>query len=158
MLNPVPPPTLTHILFPSDLSEASLAAFPHALSLAALFSARVTLLHTYELLSATNASYYDLAFANTLKELEMSLQTKARLHLGRFSDKLKSARIPHEMQLMRGYAGECITELAQQQHCDLIVMGSRGLGAVNSFLLGSTSSYVLNHAACPVMIVPFRHV
>lgn len=157
MHSPVQPQPVSHILFPSDLSEASLAAFPHALSLAVLFSARVTLLHTYELLSATNASYYDLSYTSTLKELEMSLEEKARLHLGRFSDKLTSAHIAHEMQLMRGYAGECITELAQQQQCDLIVMGSRGRGVVSSFLLGSTSHYVLNHAPCPVMIIPVRH-
>ena len=36
---------------------------------------------------------------------------------------------------------------------DLIVMGSRGLGSVEGFLLGSTTTRVAHHAKIPVLIV-----
>ena len=39
---------------------------------------------------------------------------------------------------------------------DLLVAGSRGYGAMRSALVGSVSRYLVDHASCPVLVVP-RH-
>lgn len=52
-----------------------------------------------------------------------------------------------------GEPAEIIVKLAHDQGCDLIYMGTRGLGAVKSLLLGSTTQKVLHLAATPVVLV-----
>jgi nucleotide-binding universal stress UspA family protein len=46
-----------------------------------------------------------------------------------------------------------LCELAEKNHIDMIVVGSRGLGKVSKLLLGSVSSYCIQYATCNVLIV-----
>ncbi|MEU4769059.1 universal stress protein [Actinosynnema sp. NPDC023794] len=39
------------------------------------------------------------------------------------------------------------------EHAALLVVGSRGAGAIREVLLGSVSSYCAHHASCPVVVV-----
>jgi nucleotide-binding universal stress UspA family protein len=48
---------------------------------------------------------------------------------------------------------DAIVAAAQEQGVRAIVIGSRGLRGLRSKLLGSTSAHVLEHAACPVVVV-----
>jgi nucleotide-binding universal stress UspA family protein len=55
-----------------------------------------------------------------------------------------------EERVTYGYAGRVLAD--ESTRAALVVVGSRGLGAVRSALLGSVSQYVLEHASCPVMV------
>lgn len=50
------------------------------------------------------------------------------------------------------HPGDQIVKYAQENGCVLIIMGSRGLGALRG-MLGSVSSYVLREAQVPVLVV-----
>lgn len=50
--------------------------------------------------------------------------------------------------------GEAIVEAIQRFNIDLVVMGSRGLGAFRRTFLGSVSDFVLHHCGKPVSIIP----
>ena len=43
---------------------------------------------------------------------------------------------------------ESIVEVADKEHVDLIVVGTRGFGGFKKLLLGSVSSGVVSHASC----------
>lgn len=48
-----------------------------------------------------------------------------------------------------------ICEAVQVERADVCVIGSHGRGPLRHFLLGSVSDYVVHHAGCPVLVVPF---
>lgn len=58
---------------------------------------------------------------------------------------------------MRGEAfkhpGEGICIIAEDEQADLIVIGSRGVGAIKRALIGSVSEFVVRHAGIPCLIV-----
>ena len=60
-----------------------------------------------------------------------------------------------EAHLRMGEPDKEIIRLSEEIGATLIVMGSRGLGAVRRALMGSVSDSVVRHAHCPVLIM--RH-
>jgi nucleotide-binding universal stress UspA family protein len=49
--------------------------------------------------------------------------------------------------------GEFIVKFAQDQNCDLIVIGARGIGTVKEFFFGSVSNYVVHKTQIPILII-----
>jgi hypothetical protein len=58
-------------------------------------------------------------------------------------------------KLSSGDAREIICNGTKRWNIDLVVMGSRGMGALKRTFLGSVSDYCVHHCECPVAIVRF---
>lgn len=52
-----------------------------------------------------------------------------------------------------GDIGSTLCAVAQERGADVIVVGSRGRGAIRRALLGSVSTHVVNNAPCPVFVL-----
>jgi nucleotide-binding universal stress UspA family protein len=59
-----------------------------------------------------------------------------------------------DAEILEGNARDRVVELAQARNAPMIVVGSRGLGAVTGALLGSVSSAIIHRADRPVLVVP----
>lgn len=81
---------------------------------------------------------------------ERTLQGQARI---KEAVGLVGAGLDVHEELLFGPAAEEIIQVATVRACDLIVIGSRGLGTLRSLLLGSHTQKVISHAPCPVLVV-----
>lgn len=57
-----------------------------------------------------------------------------------------------DVQIGFGDPGEQICAFAAKTHAAIIIMGTRGLGAIRRTIMGSVSDYVLHHSHVPVLI------
>jgi nucleotide-binding universal stress UspA family protein len=71
---------------------------------------------------------------------------------------LEAAGLTVETDLVRGTPALAIPDEARAWKPDLTVVGSRGQGALESALLGSVSSAVVDHADSPVLVARGDHV
>jgi nucleotide-binding universal stress UspA family protein len=58
-----------------------------------------------------------------------------------------------DTELLEGRPSQTIIELAENDGYDLIVIGSRGLGGITGWILGSTSRRVVESCTKPVLVI-----
>ena len=66
---------------------------------------------------------------------------------------LDGAGLAHKVHRLVGDPGPTIASTAQAEGCDLIVMGTRGLGSQTAALIGSVAQSTVAHANVPVLLV-----
>jgi len=138
-----------NILVALDGSPDAERALTQALDLAESEHARLTLLSA--LLSPPAVAYAGISgsvAARMARDAEAETEAVLRRALERVPDDVSVTRL-----LSRQPARQAIAQQVTDGAHDLVIMGSRGRGAVRSALLGSVSHYVLHHSPVPVLIV-----
>lgn len=140
------------ILVPVDGSKDSRRAAQQAVDIADKYNSSITLLHVINPVQLTGLGGLQEppmivgGMVESLTEAGEAILQNAREELG------TGAKIV-STQLLWGVPDRVIIDLAKEQGFGLIVMGSRGLGAITGLLLGSVSDRVVNHSPCPVLII-----
>ena len=134
---------ITHVLQPLYLPEMSMPTWPVGSEVIPPLSAR----ETSEITSQR---------ATEEEQQGQVLLTRTVENLERIYTELNRECTPHlpfVKILLRGDAAAEIIEYTKTQKIDLIVAGSRGLGSIKGWLLGSVSHKLVHYAGCSVLIV-----
>lgn len=134
---------MSNLLVCVDGSENSIKAFDYALKLAEKMDSRITLLNIQE------QRLYKTS-PKVAEELGKKILSKTLDAAG----KAKIKEVDKKLEF--GVISDRIVEIAEKGNYDLIVIGSRGLGIISRFLMGSVSDDVSHKAKCSVLIVPHK--
>lgn len=138
------------ILVPVDFSEFSQRAFTWALALAEKWEARVIVLHVVSIPAyppMITGTYFNPV------EFETALQKDGEERIQEFVSQAANTTVTIETRVVLGLPFSDICQLAEQNHVDVIVMGSHGRTGIGHILLGSVAERVVRHALCPVLVV-----
>jgi len=168
---------LNRILVGCDFSQDSQLAFDYALSFAQEFQTQIYLAHVIkptERIGLPTSDYVKLQEGDYIgwtpseyidlqkKSTDSELQKKSAL-LNRLERQLINM-VPKESQhwctpvtiLLEGQPYKELLDYAEKKEVDMIVLGVRGHGLLEQFLVGSTTDRVISRASCPILAV--RHL
>jgi nucleotide-binding universal stress UspA family protein len=135
------------ILVPVDGSKAAEDAVRHVIRLSTNGMAMKVHLLNVQAEWAPTRSEYEKREGAALQVLAANNATRSARAL------LTGAGVDFESHLRIGEVADEIVKLAREMRCHDIVMGTRRLGTLAGFILGSVTSSVLRRAAVPVTSV-----
>ena len=132
--------SISRILMPIDGSEYSVNALEYASAIAREADAEITLLNVFE--------------RSRFRSKTEEAREIGNLILSKSANKVKGIKL--DQKLISGNPGKRITQLADEEDYDLIIMGSKGHSSRLRFLMGSVSSHVIHYSNRSVLLVPKR--
>lgn len=114
-------------------------AVEFGIELAGLKGAEVTLVHVVP--------------ADRVRDDEVYWESRDKEILQEAGDAARAQGVEPKLMMCSGNPAEAITKIAEDIDAHMVVMGSRGRGAVTGRLLGSVSRGVLGRAHRPVLVV-----
>jgi nucleotide-binding universal stress UspA family protein len=93
-----------------------------------------------------------LTLAEFLEQLRVPLLKKAQAVAREAVERLERAGFSANPVVVHGNPSHEIVKIAEGEHADLVVVGSRGLTGTSRFLMGSVSDGVIKYAPCAVLV------
>lgn len=140
------------ILVPVDLPEISGAALDYAWLMAARINASVLLLHV---IARSYAGGLRDSWSSQSSQMAARREILRKLSRVAALAKLEQKSTVQARFLVReGLPHYEILRLAQEHQVGLIILGRHSRGPLSRMIFGSTSGPVMDHAPCPVVVVP----
>ncbi|PKN43636.1 MAG: universal stress protein [Deltaproteobacteria bacterium HGW-Deltaproteobacteria-18] len=105
-------------------------------------------------LTISTAPFNNLYLGEISGEFQERIRQGVQETVQRIKDQAKAADAKVNVVVQESPSpADAIVEYAEKNGIDLIVIGNKGAGAVERFLIGSVSSKVVSHAPCSVMVI-----
>ena len=136
------------ILFPVDLSDASVKVCPYVKEMADKFSAEIHLIfvvhvtHYYSNLDLS-AAYIGNFETEIFKGAEKKFQDFVNAHF---------KGMPVKTKILIGRPGDEIVNYARAEGMDLVIMGHSSTG-IERAIFGSVAGYAVKYSPVPVMVI-----
>lgn len=145
---------ITHVAVGSDESKWGLKALQLAADFAASWNAELTVLSAVPVYGAGSGMF-------SLAPSQEDQQHIVDSYLDDLRTRVEPirAQYPHldiNLKVVPGSAVDALTHASATN--DVVVVGSRGRGGFTGLILGSTSQSLIQHAQCPIYVVPRKYV
>lgn len=141
------------ILWATDFSDEAQEALVYAHYFAQAFNAKITALHVVPDFSPALLDTAAVVKGELVKRVEfIKTETKKRL------EKIKKSKdISFKILIKEGTVSKKIIEAAEEEKSDLIVMGKKGLSALEKLFIGSAATQVLHNSPVPILLTKKSH-
>jgi len=136
------------ILWATDFSDEAREAFTYADIFAKTFGAEILGLHV---LPGFSPEHYQSAIV-VINELKKRTEHMMNVAVEKFESFQKAKGVTFEYFIKDGNAAKVIVETAEDQKADLIVIGRKGLSAIERLFIGNVANQVLRHSSIPILI------
>lgn len=138
----------SNILVAFDGSDQSKKAMEFALQLSKTYSSHLEVIHVYNYPGFILGEALVTVPAYILKD-QQDYSNLVLTEANQWIESMPGAKVT----LLQGSPAKAIIDYAEGNNSDLIIIGSRGLGGISEFILGSVSHNVVQHSKIPVLVV-----
>lgn len=136
------------VLVPTDGSPEGERAVSHALELAAAHGADVHALYVIN-----TASYAGMPMETSWEGVDDLLRADADAAVGAVEKQGRTFDVDVTTAIVEGSPSREIIRYAEEEDCDVVVMGTHGRGGIDRLLLGSVAEKVVRGSSVPVLTV-----
>jgi nucleotide-binding universal stress UspA family protein len=140
------------ILVATGGSPWSNQAVAYAIEMAKDYTLPVIILHVV----AETPPYFVAEVGTPPESLLADSEAEGRRILSDAAEQATEAGITFTTELLWGRIPEVVCRLAEEQECDLIIVGSRALKGFKRLMIGSISNAIASKCPCPILIVKWR--
>ena len=139
------------VLVACDGSDTALGALQRALSILDASKLHVHLLNVQEGVHMREVPVRGAL--SDVRAVEQEREAQGMQVLQSAKQMLEQAGVSHDVHVKIGPPAQAIAGFAREYHCELIVMGTRGTGAIANLVIGSVANKVVHLTELPVLLI-----